>query len=146
MAPLELTVGSRVLLQSQRTREWSYPGKIVAVRPGGRSAFVEVNGGSTILRNRRFLKMDPAYILSEADISAALSLLSAVVQPASILKKAGPRRALSGPGRAVTFRLPCAHSDVAGGKEELCQGFTAAGDSPHCCWAAPDSSHSFCLQ
>ena len=95
ISPLELTVGSRVLLQSQRTKEWNYPGKIVAVRPGGRSAFVEVNGGSTILRNRRYLKMDPAYILSEADISAALSLLSAVVQPTSILKKAGPRRAIS---------------------------------------------------
>jgi hypothetical protein len=51
-------VGDVVRVQDQRSKKWDRTGKVVDVRPGGRSYFVELLDGKVILRNRRYLKGD----------------------------------------------------------------------------------------
>ena len=59
--PIEIEIGQRVLLQDRTSKAYDIPGKVVRVRPGGRSAYIEANGGKTYLRNRRFFRIDPLY-------------------------------------------------------------------------------------
>ena len=49
-------VGDRVRLQDIRTQLWNNRGTVIGIRPVGRSFEVAVDGGGTLVRNRRFLK------------------------------------------------------------------------------------------
>ena len=49
-------VGERVLMQDAKSKKWEHTVTIKESRPGGRSYFVEEDGGTVKLRNRRFLR------------------------------------------------------------------------------------------
>ena len=45
--PLNLEPGLCIMLQCPRTKRYNIPGKVIQVREGGRSAWVDVGGGKT---------------------------------------------------------------------------------------------------
>jgi hypothetical protein len=69
--PTNLIVGQRVVLQDQKSRLWEIKGIIQSIRPGARSAYVKTAAG-LFLRNRRYIKTDPAF--QEEYIEAVLGI------------------------------------------------------------------------
>ena len=51
-----LQVGQKVRIYDDRTGKWGLLGQVSEVRDTGRSYFIELDNGKTLLRNRRFLK------------------------------------------------------------------------------------------
>ena len=87
--PLNLEPGLRIMLQCPRTKRFNIPGKVVQVREGGRSAWVDVGGGKTYLRNRRYMRRDKAYLPPEEEAASLLVDLGVSAQLRSILKRLG---------------------------------------------------------
>ena len=100
-----LAMDQDVLLQDQQTRLWSIKGRIVQVRPSGKSYIVRTDNGR-YLRSIKFIKPDPA-----ADRHAAYIVVSAesTEKLTSALKKekGGPSSFSSGSvEKKVRFQLP----------------------------------------
>ena len=59
-----------VLMQDQQTKFWSIRGKVVAIRPSGKSYIVRTKNGN-YLRGIRYIKVDPgdhaAFIVLSAE-------------------------------------------------------------------------------
>ena len=60
-SPVRLEPGLRVLLQDPKSKSFSIPGKVVAVRSSGRSSYVDIGGNKHFLRNRIFIALDLSY-------------------------------------------------------------------------------------
>ena len=103
---LELEPGLRIMLQCPRTKRYNIPGKVMQVGEGGRSAWVDIGGGKTYLRNRRFMRRDRAYLPPEEEAASLLVELGVEAKLRSILKglghfKKGGRKGL---GHKVHFQ------------------------------------------
>ena len=64
---VDLEEGLHILLQDDKTKLFNIEAQVVRVCEGGRSAYVQRNnrGGwvETFLRNRRFMNVDPKYMV-----------------------------------------------------------------------------------
>ena len=88
-APLNLEPGLHIMLQCPRTKRYNIPGKIVQVREGGCSAWVDIGGGKTYLCNRRFMRRDRAYLPPEEEAASLIVELGVEAKLKSILKGYG---------------------------------------------------------
>ena len=100
-SPLALEPGMRILMKCQNSGAFTIPGKIISVRPGGRSAYVEGSGGRTFLRNRRYLAPDPEYLPPADECSFVKVVMSKTEAKKPILRSRGapPQK----PGLRVQF-------------------------------------------
>ena len=115
-SPLTLRVGSRVLLQSMESGLWDKPGKIAGIRDSGRSAHIDV-GGKLMLRNRRFIRLDPEYEHDEQQVNAVFK----EEELKSILSTSGVRKQRS---RNVCFSCDSGLGAGLSGQGSL---YTASG-------------------
>ena len=139
--PIEIEIGQRVLLQDQTSKAYDIPGKVVGVRPGGRSAYIEANGGKTYLRNRRFFRIDPLYTSPALDAAKVVIVetVGSHPQSTSCFRKAiHPREA-----KQVRFSLPCCHEDEEGCRD-TCILWSATPTGYRCCCQTTTSPHLPC--
>ena len=54
---IDLKVGQIVRLQDPHTKRWDQEGRVQALRPHGRSAYILADSGRVYLRNRRFIRI-----------------------------------------------------------------------------------------
>ena len=153
---LELKVGMTVRLQDPTTKKWSQEGRVQALRPNGRSAYILADSGRVYLRNRRFLRI-PA---QEEEVMVVQSLSPPVrikgcmvggqrfgVSSESRVQGAAGEARPAGRERAVRFQLACGHR----GEDKssaTCGGIVVFPGQPvterDCCCFATNSEHAYC--
>ena len=170
---IDLKVGQVVRLQDPHTNKWDQEGRVQALRPHGRSAYVLMDSGRIYLRNRRFIRIPETEeevlmvfdhrptlrgCLTNSQQSDIISGLYPVAPAAGVstddpaASTATSQRAVGGAQPAgthkkkiVRFKLGCGHS---GEDKYPCEGTVVypgqdQGERDCCCFGAT-SRHAFC--
>ena len=101
-----------ILLQDEKTKLFDIEAQVIRVCEGGRSAYVQAKnrGGrvETFLRNRRFMNMDPKYVV---DDEAAMATAEVEIGGDSCL----PLKQLSGKAGSAFMRTKTSVSSILKG-------------------------------